>query len=522
MADLKKIKSSLQMHESHETAASRALEAAVAELAGLLKEFVGAVRLFSETEAPAERTRLRELARDLGEAHARVLQKEEALKRAAASNGGGASPRANSAPLRSVKQQQHPPPTPPPPQPKQKSALDEAVDELVEAAVRGPKEAVAATKQVQALAMAQLRAGKTASDSSPAERARLEPCVAAAASTLKELVAAVRVLARDGLDEHLQETQRLARALQEGCANLANLLSSSSSSSSSSGGGGGSNSGNNNASPSPVPLGNKSPRGPSLSMEQLIALADTGSSRSSSEDVTTSTTTMRASPAPLQKQSPVAADVKEPEEELEDEGLYEEERLRDDTHRLLARQLREAVHELCVWSRAGAEGGDEEANRRVRGPLCSALASILAYKFKVGSISWLGSWGGPQHFWQFIMDFSTNSSVNTVAGLSLQKCLKQLAGDPKAGHDDNSRFRSFVVVALNQNKLSRWLAEITDAGHAGQAAKFYEPGAFLAEKDSRAVLLELLRPLEKLKWCMEVHYEFILRERKKQQQHQQQ
>jgi hypothetical protein len=47
------------------------------------------------------------------------------------------------------------------------------------------QEAVAATKQVQALAMAQLRAAKQTADTSATERARIEPEVAAAACTLK-------------------------------------------------------------------------------------------------------------------------------------------------------------------------------------------------------------------------------------------------------------------------------------------------------------------------------------------------
>ena len=93
-----------------------------------------------------------------------------------------------------------------------RSPLDEACEELARQARAGPKEAVAATKQVQALAMAQLRAVKVgfasffsllfsslftrsqaAADSNAAERARVEPDVAAAASALKELVGAVRV-----------------------------------------------------------------------------------------------------------------------------------------------------------------------------------------------------------------------------------------------------------------------------------------------------------------------------------------
>jgi hypothetical protein len=58
------------------------------------------------------------------------------------------------------------------------------------------------------------------------------------------------------------------------------------------------------------------------------------------------------------------------------------------------------------------------------------------------------------------MDFAANSSVNTVAGLSLQRSLKALAADERAGKDDNARFRSFVVVGLNQKKLIRWLGEV--------------------------------------------------------------
>ena len=124
------------------------------------------------------------------------------------------------------------------------------------------------------------------------------------------------------------------------------------------------------------------------------------------------------------------------------------------------------------------------SSRRVRGPLCSALAQVLAYRFRVGR-GWLGAWGGPSHFWQWVMDFAGNSSVNTVAGLSLQKCLKTLAADERAGHDDNARFRSWVVVALNQGKLARWLAETTDPGHAATAARFYEPGALFLDLEAR-------------------------------------
>jgi hypothetical protein len=58
---------------------------------------------------------------------------------------------------------------------------------------------------------------------------------------------------------------------------------------------------------------------------------------------------------------------------------------------------------------------------------------------------------------------------------------------------------------------------MTDPGHAGLAARFYEGGAFLADKEARAALLELLRPLEKTRWNMDVHYEHILRQRKKEQ-----
>lgn len=209
-------------------------------------------------------------------------------------------------------------------------------------------------------------------------------------------------------------------------------------------------------------------------MEQLLALAR---SSSSEEPSPSSNASSSSSLLQLSSESALPAAVSprrldEQQTALEQDALEQDalERvaaaLRDETHRALARQLASAVRELAVWTRARQqqqqqreeeEEEAEEASRRVRGPLCSALAQILAYRFKVGT-SWLGSWGGPQHFWQFIMDFSANSSVNTVAGLSLQKCLKQLAADPKAGHDDNSRFRSFVVVALNQGKVWNQIA----------------------------------------------------------------
>jgi hypothetical protein len=79
MSELKRFKALLQQ-QPRETAASRHLEAAVAELAGLLKELVGALRMYAETEDLPEKQRLKQLTRDVGDAHARALAREEASK----------------------------------------------------------------------------------------------------------------------------------------------------------------------------------------------------------------------------------------------------------------------------------------------------------------------------------------------------------------------------------------------------------------------------------------------------------
>ncbi len=164
MGELKRAKSVLQA-EARETAASRQLEAAVAELAGLLKELMGAIRLFAETEDAPERARVVQLARDAAEAHERVAEREAALKARTSpaaggggggGGGGGVSPRDRTPTARSARGSAS-----------VKTPLDEACEELAKAARVGPKEAVAATKQVQALAMAQLRSAKVRDRASP-------------------------------------------------------------------------------------------------------------------------------------------------------------------------------------------------------------------------------------------------------------------------------------------------------------------------------------------------------------------
>jgi hypothetical protein len=92
-------------------------------------ELVGAIRAFAETEDAPERLRLRQLARDVGEAHERAIQREEALKRP---SNNSVSQRLSLGATKSKQQQQQQ-------HEQQRGPLDEAVDELVRAAGVGAK-----------------------------------------------------------------------------------------------------------------------------------------------------------------------------------------------------------------------------------------------------------------------------------------------------------------------------------------------------------------------------------------------
>jgi hypothetical protein len=56
-----------------------------------------------------------------------------------------------------------------------------------------------------------------------------------------------------------------------------------------------------------------------------------------------------------------------------------------------------------------------------------------------------------------------------------------------------------------------------DVGHLGITEKYYDGGSVLAERDSKAALLELLQPVDSiLNWGLDIHFETVLKERKKQ------
>ncbi len=158
--------------------------------------------------------------------------------------------------------------------------------------------------------------------------------------------------ARDAQEEQLRDVERLARALQERAAALTAVTAV---------GKGGSGA-----------LPSLSPRGPSLSMEQLMALADPSSSSSSAVEPelparksprgvgpSDSLTALRG-PVATASAPAVSSPSPSPSPVPADEGRDLSAGLRDPTHRLLASALQDAVRELGAWWRAGAEGGDDE------------------------------------------------------------------------------------------------------------------------------------------------------------------
>lgn len=423
------------------------------------------------------------------------------------------------------------------------TALDAACEELIKFSREGAKNAVQAMKQVQTVAMQLLRAAKSTmetGDLNADSRLRAEQNVAEAASLLKDLVSQVRTYAREETPEQQKELERLARALIQTAHTLASIL----------------------APPQATPVasssgsGQKSPRpGSSLTVDQLVALSEApapaASVRTSMDDsvdvmdaflsarskgsqsgaaaspstssqrlssprptkINTSSGSISTSPAPP-SQAPQQPQTNQP---YVRKALTP---LKDPSHRLLMSALDDAVHDLCVWIEgqgppdvlSDAEPETEEFSVQVRGPLCSTLASVFAYRFKTKQ-GWLGSlgWSSQPHFWYFISDYANNSSVNTVAGLSLQKTLKMLAADEKTGKDENAKFRSFVTVGLNQHKLGRWLQEIME--NSPLVERFYDAGSVFADKESRTQLLVILRSLEKYTWSLNIHFEWIVRMR---------
>lgn len=474
----------------------------MAELAGLLKEMAAATLALVESEQEEEAERLARLAREVAGAGTALAERCKKL----ATNAKSLPATPVAAPVAPVASNNNN---------YDVDSLEAACASLASAASRGPDAARAALREAQGLAMGRLRAGKEAGERGGAGEGWEEE-LGRAAEGLRETVRAVREFAQTGGEKEQRRVEETAMELAKLCKPLAGTERKSGTSFSSS-------------SSSPLSLPAPSPRGASLSMEQLMALAAASNSKSTTNNSNNAAVEVETSaPAPVRRAESAAKMIaKEQHVAVEEDGAEEErlERaatsLRDPAHRLLACALREAAGELAAWQRGGGEGGEEEGNRLARGALCSALAQILAHRFRVGR-AWLGAWGGPSHFWHFVMDFATNSSVNTIAGLSLQKCLKQVAADERAGHDENSRFRSFVVAALNQGKLARWLAEISDAGHAAAVARCYEPGAMMLDAEARAAMMTLLKPLERGKWNLDLHYETVLRERKKAVQMQQQ
>lgn len=478
--------------------------------------------------------------------------------------------------------------------------LEQACVALLTAVAAGPKDAVAATKAVQTAAMQRLRSAKVRLESlDGAQRKKTEDAVANMATILKELVAAIRLFARnEATADTVVEWVGLLRAVDlDGSGSATNSPRRSTPNSAPYSNPRKPPSNNSKSSSPAISTTTSVPRPstplnssggsdkPSLTMDELMKLApaenpragtlsrtsvddaleavdkfvarsnakgrpdsfgadspgtspaaaskpsavpplSTGSKVRSDPAPSSSTTVVpdtklspRGRPIPATKSGPAsqssgslnATKALDPPVER---GPYQRRvalPLKDPAHRLLISALDDAVDELCQWceekgpSETISDEYDDEPSTRVRGALCSALANLFAHRFKVPS-SWFGSLIATQtHFWQFIYSHATNASVTTVHGMSLQKCLKMLQGDDKAGRDDNARFRSFVVMGVNQQKLTRWLHELMDNSQA--VDQYYDGGSLFADRDARLQLISALKPLERYNWQLDLYFE---------------
>lgn len=178
-------------------------------------------------------------------------------------------------------------------------------------------------------------------------------------------------------------------------------------------------------------------------------------------------------------------------------------RLQDQAHRQLLLALDDAVHEVCEymeqqpdWQWAACDRDNGAVATVIRGSLCSSLACLFAYRYRSQPGSWWGSAvsmlsGQGSHFWYFIADHASNSSVSTLAGLSLQKALGQICASADNGRDENAKFRTFICEGLSTGKLLRWLHELAD--NRDSVCSFYDEGSFFHDRHARRELLAALK-----------------------------
>lgn len=241
MAALKSSKAQLSLLD--DTKERRDLEGAVSELAGCLKQLVGAIRTYSETGGTQDRAKLIQLARSTMDSGRQLEDAKQAVRALSSSprnkgsppkaeqgfggSSGDISPRSSEqrGSLTLGSRRRSPSPNrgrsqttrdsvPNKPSREQREMV-RATQALAAAVKQGPKKAIAATKSVQASCMARLRSAKATMEKSSdlKSRRRMEQAVANMAAQLKSLVAAIRGFSKDPSKK--RDIERLLDSLEQ-------------------------------------------------------------------------------------------------------------------------------------------------------------------------------------------------------------------------------------------------------------------------------------------------------------------
>eukprot|EP00727_Mastigamoeba_balamuthi_P006382 m51a1_g2364 hypothetical protein (860) ;mRNA; r:639602-642572 len=177
---------------------------------------------------------------------------------------------------------------------------------------------------------------------------------------------------------------------------------------------------------------------------------------------------------------------------------------------------------LATLGAAGSQGSKERraaADDRqcralavaVRGPLCTALASLLAHGMRraPSSLFGLGSLlGGATSIWDIFDAFARGGS-GLVTSLEVQALIAAIArvrSEPcLRGSDPSAKFRALVVEALNARKLSQWLMAV--ASTQALVEKYYEPAALICSTPAMRQIAAMLAPLSDEEFHLSVDFE---------------
>ncbi|XP_049850610.1 uncharacterized protein LOC126323270 [Schistocerca gregaria] len=106
----------------------------------------------------------------------------------------------------------------------------------------------------------------------------------------------------------------------------------------------------------------------------------------------------------------------------------------------------------------------------IRVRFCTSIASVLARGLKRRSLF------KKYHIWDFILNMGTDAKGAGKEHLLLSRTVQTINRDTQIG-DENSKFREFIVAALNTGRLFEWMCELLK--EKSKIQTFYEAKALV-------------------------------------------